>query len=78
MKVGKKKIKILLYSWVPIGTYHKNVKIWNLFIYISKSGDFGPFFFMENPLYRSKSYFSGPNFLAKFHIKKEKTLVSQL
>jgi hypothetical protein len=39
------------------------IKIWqseNLFF--SKSGEFGPIFFMENPLYRSKSYFSGRNF----------------
>jgi hypothetical protein len=28
---------------------------------------------MENPLYRSKSYFSGRN-LAKFHLKKKKIL----
>jgi hypothetical protein len=29
------------------------------------SGEFEPFFFMENPFNRSKSYFSGQN-LAKF------------
>jgi hypothetical protein len=25
MKVGKKKERILLYSWLPTGTYHKNL-----------------------------------------------------
>jgi hypothetical protein len=38
------KIKnILLYSWLPTGTYHKNLAIY-LFI-ILKSFEFGPFFF---------------------------------
>jgi hypothetical protein len=41
MKVGKKK-RILLYSWLPDGIYHKNLAIGNFFF--SKSGEFGPFF----------------------------------
>jgi hypothetical protein len=27
MKVGKKKNRIFLYSWLPIGTHHNNLKI---------------------------------------------------
>jgi len=27
-----KKTKILLYSWLPLQTYHKNLAIWNLFL----------------------------------------------
>ncbi len=42
MKVGKNKIKIFLYSWLPTGTYHKNLAIWNFFS--SKSGEFRSFF----------------------------------
>jgi hypothetical protein len=47
MKVGKKnkKNRILLYSWLPTATYHKNLAIWQK--KNSKSGEFGPFFFME-------------------------------
>jgi hypothetical protein len=56
MKVEKTKNKILLYSWLPIGTYHKNVAIWSFFP--SKSGEFRFFFFpMKDPSYRLKSYF---------------------
>jgi hypothetical protein len=41
MEVGKK--KILLYSWLPTGTYHKNSG--NLDFFFSwKSDKFGPFF----------------------------------
>jgi hypothetical protein len=35
-----------------------------------KSGKFGPFFSMENPLYKLKSYFLGQN-LIKFHQKQK-------
>jgi hypothetical protein len=42
--------------------------IWNFFF--SKSGEFGPFFSMENPLYRSKSYFRS-RFRPKKHCYKQ-------
>jgi hypothetical protein len=41
MKVGKKKIRILLYYWLPTRTCHKNLVIWRKKM---KSGEFGPFF----------------------------------
>ncbi len=50
------------------------IKIWqteNLFF--SKSGEFGPIFFMENPLYKSKSYF----FRSKFWQEKKKHCLSK-
>jgi hypothetical protein len=28
---GKKKKEILMYSWLPFGTYHKNMAIWKPF-----------------------------------------------
>jgi hypothetical protein len=34
---------------------------------IWKSGEFGPFFSIENPLYRLKSYSSNQNFAKKKH-----------
>jgi hypothetical protein len=37
--------RILLYSWLPTRTYHKNLAIWN-FVSL-KSGEFGPFFSNE-------------------------------
>jgi hypothetical protein len=37
--------------------------------FFPKSSEFGPTFFMENPLHRSKAYFSGRN-LAKFRPEK--------
>jgi hypothetical protein len=33
---------ILLHSWLPSGSYHLTLAIWNF--KISKSGEFGPFF----------------------------------
>jgi len=30
MKVEKKKTRILLYFWLPTGTYHKNLAIWKI------------------------------------------------
>jgi len=38
----KKKKKIFLYSWLPTGTYHKILAVWNLFL--KKSGECGSFF----------------------------------
>jgi hypothetical protein len=34
---------------------------WRVFSFISKSDEFGAFFLMKNPLYRSTSYFPGQN-----------------
>jgi hypothetical protein len=50
---GKNKNRILLYSWLPTGTIHKNLAILEIF-FKKKSGEFGPIFSMENPLYRWK------------------------
>jgi len=70
MKVEKH--RILLYSWLPTGTYLKNLAIWHCFPL--KSGEFGPIFPWKNLcVYRSKSYFSGWN-LTKSHQNK-KTLI---
>jgi hypothetical protein len=41
MKVGKKKNRIFLYSWLPIGTHHNNLKIWKIIIIKLKCGEFG-------------------------------------
>jgi hypothetical protein len=41
MKVFKKKTRIPLYSWLPTGTYHKNLAIWKKIP--SNFGEFGPF-----------------------------------
>jgi hypothetical protein len=62
MKV-EKKTWILLYSWLPTWTYHKNLVNLDFFIFwnLSNLGHFA----MENSLYRLRSYFSGRN-LAKF------------
>jgi hypothetical protein len=54
---SRPKYRILLYSWLPTGTYHTNLVIWKKRIWA--------IFSMENPLYMLKSYFSGRN-LAKF------------
>jgi hypothetical protein len=56
MKVKVRKI-ILPYSWLPTGTYHKNLPNWNYFL---ESGIWA-IFPMKNPLYRLKKYFSGQN-----------------
>ncbi len=45
MKIEKLKLKFLQYSWLPTGTYSKNLA--NLSI----------FFSLKNPLHSSKSYF---------------------
>jgi hypothetical protein len=34
----KEKKNFLVYFWLPIGTYHKNLDIWNLFLKSSKFG----------------------------------------
>jgi len=62
MKVGKKKReRILLYSWLPTRTYHKNLATGGEKKSL-KSGKFAFFSFqMKNPLYRSKIYFPGRN-----------------
>ncbi len=49
-------------GWLPTGTYHQNPEVWKR---KRKSGKFGSFFSMKNPLYRSKSYFSS-QILQKF------------
>jgi hypothetical protein len=56
-----------------LSTYSKVIiKIWQFEKKIpSKSGEFGAFLFIKNPLYWSKSYFSGRH-LAKFLTKKKK------
>jgi hypothetical protein len=66
MKV-KKKNRILLYSWLPPETYHKNMAIWKLIF--SEIWWIWAIFSMENPLYRWKSYFPGRN-LTRFRQKK--------
>jgi hypothetical protein len=50
------KNRILIYSWLPTGTYHKNLVIWIFFSL--KSGEFGPFLLMKNSsfVYRSKFF----------------------
>jgi len=40
---GKSNKKILLYSWLPTGTYHKNIMIWT-FYFILKLANLGHFF----------------------------------
>ncbi len=57
-----KKNRILLYSWLPTGTQHKNLAIWNFLFF--EIGELGPFF-PQKILYGFKSYFSGQN-LTKF------------
>jgi hypothetical protein len=70
-----KKIKfnrILLYSWLPTGSYHK---IMAILIFLSfKFGEFGSFS-CENSLYRLKSYFPGRNLMKLAH---KKTLIPPL
>jgi hypothetical protein len=46
MKVGKN--KIILYSWLPIGTYHKNLAIKKK---ILKFGEIGPFLHGKSYVY---------------------------
>jgi hypothetical protein len=43
MKIVKKN-RILLYSWLPIGTYHKNLVIWDFF-FLQNLVNLGLFFF---------------------------------
>jgi len=69
MNVEKKR-KIFLCSQLPIGTYHKNLAIWKLFVL--EIWRFLAIFSMENTLYKLKSYFSGRN-LAKISPKKKNT-----
>jgi hypothetical protein len=65
---GENKPRIVLYSWLPTGNYHKNLTICNLFS--SKSGEFGALFPLKNPLYSSKSDFSSQNLTIFLHPKK--------
>jgi hypothetical protein len=58
------------YAWLPTGTYHKHLMIWNFFPL--KPCEFGQFF-SWNPLSRSKSCFSGWN-LTNFRQLEKKTL----
>jgi len=68
MKIEKKSESF----YILTGTYHKNLAIWKpLFSKIWKI--WAIFFPTENPLYRSKSYFSGQN-LAKLRLLKKKLL----
>jgi hypothetical protein len=64
MKIEKKN-RILLYSSLPTGIYHKNLEI--IIKKKFKTGEFGSFFSMKNPLYKSKSHFPGQN-LAKTNL----------
>jgi hypothetical protein len=58
----KKKKKIPLYSWLPSAIYHR---LWPFGMFLIQNlMNLGPFFPMENLLYRSKPFFSGEN-LAK-------------
>jgi hypothetical protein len=57
MKVGKKKSESFYIIGYLLELYHKKLVIWKLVF--RKSGEFGPLFSMENPLFGSKSYFSG-------------------
>jgi hypothetical protein len=47
-------VMIISYSWLPTKIYHKNLMIWIFFQNMANLG----FFFHENPLYESNSYFS--------------------
>jgi hypothetical protein len=62
------KIRIFLYSWLPTGTYHKNLAIWNFFF--QNLVNLGNFFFHEKSFVKSKSYFSDQN-LAKIRQQKK-------
>jgi hypothetical protein len=70
MKVEKN--RILLYFCVPTVSYHKTLAMWNFFSW--KSGEYGPFFPMKDPLYRSKSYFSGRSLEKNFGSKRNPEL----
>jgi hypothetical protein len=76
----KKNTRILLYSWLPTGTYIiKFWRFWN-FLWVENLANSGLFFFpcnfflktYWNPLCRSKPYFSLRN-LAKFRPEKTNT-----
>jgi hypothetical protein len=41
----KEEKNFLVYFWLPIGTYHKNLEIWNLFLQSSKFGSLISWFF---------------------------------
>ncbi len=41
----KEEKNFLVYFWLPIGTYHKNLEIWNLFLKSSKFGSLFLWFF---------------------------------
>jgi hypothetical protein len=56
MELGKEN-RIPLYSWLHTGTYHKNLAIWNFFLF--EIWRIWVKFSMKNPLHRSKAYFSG-------------------
>jgi hypothetical protein len=56
MKVKVRKM-ILPYSWLPTGTYRKNLPNWNYFLEIWNLGHFSH----EKSLYRLKKYFSSQN-----------------
>ncbi|CAK9882197.1 unnamed protein product, partial [Sphagnum jensenii] len=70
MKVEKN--RILLYFCVPTVSYHKTLAMWNFFSW--KSGEYGPFFPMKDPSYRSKSYFSGRSLEKNFGSKRNPEL----
>ncbi len=72
MKVAQKE-KEKVNPSILLATYWnftiKKLVIWKLVL--KKSGEFGPLFSMENPLFGSKSYFSGRN-LTEVHPKQKK------
>jgi len=60
MKVGEKKTWILLYCWLPTGTYHKNLMIWIIF-FLWNLANLG-LFSLENPFLKGGNHiyiFSG-------------------
>jgi len=55
MKIEKKSESFNI-LWLPAGTDHKNLAIWNFILFFEIGRILGHFFSMENPLYRLKSY----------------------
>jgi hypothetical protein len=56
---SKKKPESFLYFWLPTGTYHKKLVIWNFFSF--EIWRIWAKISMKNPLVKSKSYFPGQN-----------------
>ncbi len=54
MKVGEKKNLILLYCWLPSGTYHRNLMIWIIF-FLWNLANLG-LFSLENPFLKGGNH----------------------